>query len=155
MGENNEKITNDWEKTFRTTSIIVLIQMFSTIVLIIFGWFFAAMTDNSVSQRAISLLWGMIILLVVGSFILRRVLFSWQRLQQSRRQNRLLVTLQNNTVFLGLLGVIIAISGFLVATLSGNKFEMLRAGAVALVVFLFNFPRKTIWQKIVAHLEKV
>lgn len=99
-------------------------------------------------------MWVTIILLVVASFVLRRVLFSWERFKKSARQERLLIALQNSTVFLGLIGVIIAIIGFLVATLSGNKFEMLRVGAVALVVFLFNYPRKPIWQKIVAYLEK-
>jgi hypothetical protein len=144
---------NNLEKIYRTTSIIVLIQIASSVGLIIFGWFFAAVTDNSVSQRAISLLWAFIILLLIGSFVLRRVLFSWERLQKSARQSRLLLALQNSTVFIGLIGIIIAIFGFLAASLSGNKFEILRAGVISLVVFLFDFPRKTIWQKIVAQLE--
>lgn len=153
MSEINEKVANDLEKVYQTTSIIVSIQIFSTIILIIFGWFFAAITDISVSERAISLMWGTIILLVVVSFILRRVLFSMERLKQNAQSKKLFIALQNNTVFLGLIGVIIAIIGFLVATLSGNKFEILRAGVVSLVVFLFNFPRKIFWQKIVFYLE--
>jgi uncharacterized membrane protein YfcA len=154
MGDSRQIDKNSWEKSYQTTLIIVLIQIFATIVLIIFGWFFSTFTDNSVSSRAISLLWLSIILLVIASFVLRRVFFSIERLRKSAEQKNLSLALQNNTVFIGLVGVIIAILGFLVATLSGNKFEMLRAGAVSLVVFIFNFPRKSVWQKIIAYLEK-
>lgn len=153
MDELSEKFGENLEKIYQTTSIILLIQIFSTISLIIFGWFFASITDNSVNPSAISLLWVAIVILIIVSFVLRRVLFSWKFLRKSAQQQKLLIALQNSTVFIGLIGVIIAIIGFLVATLSGNKFEILRAGAIALVVFWFNYPRKTVWQKIVANLE--
>ena len=157
MAEIDEKIKNDLEKSYRTTFIIVFIQIISTIALTVFGWFFATITDNSVSERAISLMWATVVLLFVASFILRRVLFSWERVKKSARLkgiSGLLLALQNNTVFIGLIGVIISIIGFLIATLSGNKLEILRAGVVALVVFLFNFPRKAIWQKVVSSLNE-
>lgn len=158
MNETAETNSNELEKSYKTTSVIVIILIVSTLALIGIAWFLAANVDNSVTDRALSALWVTIILLVVTSFVLRRVLFSRERLKQTflqRGRSGLILSLQNKTVFLCLIGEIIAIIGFLVATLGGNKFEMFRAGAVALVVFLFNFPHKTVWQRVITNLEKV
>lgn len=144
------------EKIYQTTSKIVLIQIFFTIVLILVAWFWAAGIDNSVAPQAITGLWFSIIFLVIASFFLRRVLFSWGNFKKAYEQfgiEGVLKNLQKSTVLLCLLGQIVAIIGFLIATLSVNKFEMLRAGIVALVIFLFNFPRKGIWERVVVNFE--
>lgn len=146
------------EKRYRVTSTIVLIQIFSTIILIAAAWFIAQETDNSITEQAIWSLWIMVLFIALGTFALRRFLFSWERLKNIallKGVKNLISTLQTNTIILSALAEIIVIIGFLVATLSGNKFEMFRAGAVALIVFLLNFPRKSIWEKIVANLENV
>ncbi len=67
----------------------------------------------------------------------------------------LLSSLQTNAILLGTMAEIIAIIGFLIAALGGIKTDMLTFGAVALILFLINFPRKSIWEKIVANLEKI
>lgn len=153
MIENNRKIL---EKVYQTTSKIVLIQILFTIILIVVAWFWAAGIDNSVAPQAITGLWFSIIFLVIASFFLRRVLFSWGRLKNAFEQfgvEGVLKNLQKNTVIICLLGQIVGIIGFLIATLSVNKFEMFRAGIVALVIFLFNFPRKGVWEKVVVNFE--
>lgn len=155
ISEENRKELNN---RYRTTALIVGIQIFSTILLIIIAWFLAARTDNSITPEATSALWITVLFIAIGTFVLRRFLFSWERLRSTvllKGILRLISTLQINTIILCAFAEIIAIIGFLVAALSGNKFEMFRAGAVALIVFLMNFPRKTIWEKIVANLEKV
>ena len=149
---------NELESRYRTTLIIVIVQIVSVFILIGTSWFLVGSLDNSVTDSAISSLWITIISLIIISFVLRRILFSRNRLKKTALENGrsgLLLALQNNTVFLCLIGEIIAIIGFLVASLGGNRFEMFRAGAVALVVFLFNFPRKAIWQRVVTNLEKL
>jgi hypothetical protein len=47
------------------------------------------------------------------------------------------------------------LSGVLISSLSGNKLEILRALIAALLDFIFNFPRKTIWQEVVYQPEKI
>lgn len=155
MNEIEENIKNNFEAVYKTTTIIALIQIFASLILIIFGWFYSAYRDNSVNQKAIPILWFLVISFVILSFILRRVLFSRKRLLESSRQIGVLSDLQNTTAILIFLGLIITLFGFLIGSLSGNKLEILRAGLAALVVFIFNFPRKTIWQKIVYQSEKV
>lgn len=118
MIENNRIVL---EKIYQTTSKIVLIQIFFTIVLILVAWFWAAGIDNLVAPQAITGLWFSIIFLVIASFFLRRVLFSWGKFKKAYEQfgiEGVLKNLQKNTVLLCLLGQIVAIIGFLIATLS-------------------------------------
>lgn len=143
---------------YRTTAIIVGVQIFSTLVLIAIAWFLAAQTDNAVTEKGLSAMWMFILFIALGTFVLRRFLFNWERLKNTallKGTSKLISSLQTNTIILTAFAEVIAVIGFLVATLSGDKFEMLRAGAVALIVFLINFPRKAVWEKIVANLEKV
>jgi hypothetical protein len=67
----------------------------------------------------------------------------------------LLKTLQINAIILGAFAALLAIVGCVITFLTGEIFEMLRAGVVALIVFFINFPRKSVWKKIVAGMEKV
>lgn len=152
--ENQKELNN----RYKTTSIIVGVQIISTLLLIAVAWFLAARTDNAITENATSALWIVVLFIAVGTFAIRRFLFSWDRLKTTALINgiqKLISTLQVNTIILCAFAEIIAIIGFLVATLNGNKYEMLRAGAVALIVFLMNFPRKSVWEKIVANLEEV
>jgi len=96
--------------------------------------------------------------IAVGSFILRRMFFNWERLKNIallKGISGLFGTLQRNSILLGAFGVIVAVLGFAISTFSGNSSDMLRAGAIALVVFLINFPRKKVWKTIVSNLGKV
>lgn len=154
ISAENQKELNS---RYKTTAIIVGVQILSTILLIVVAWFLSA-RDNSITQEAASALWMMVLFIAVGTFVLRRFLFSWERLKSTallKGIQKLISSLQTNTIILCAFAEIIAIIGFLVATLNGNKFEMFRAGAVALIVFLINFPRKSVWEKIVANLENV
>jgi hypothetical protein len=146
------------EKNYRTSVIAVSAQILFMLALTVVSWFVITYSSNDISEQASFALWGTILLIAAGSFVLRRMLFSWERLKNVallKGLPGLLNILQANTILLAALGAVIAIMGFLVAVLSGNKFEMLRAGAISLIVFLMNFPRKPVWQKILAGAEKV
>ena len=110
------------------------------------------------NSGSMTTLWFFILFIAVGSFLVRRFLFNWERLKNTavlKGISGVLQTLQMNAILLGALGEIVAVMGFILATMSGNKWEMFRAGAVAMVVFLANFPRKATWKKVVASLEKI
>lgn len=145
----------DLNKSFQVTKIIVVSKILFSFVLIIIGWFWAAYRDNSVKSGAVSLIWATIILLTIASFILRRVLFTTERLNKLSKKKELFQGLQINFVFLNLIGVIVAMFGFIVASLSGNKFEIVRAGIISLIIFFTNFPRKEVWAGIVQKFEEV
>lgn len=149
---------NELEKRYRTTVFVYAFQILTVIVLIAAAWFVAQTSENSITDQSLTTLWVAVLFIAVGAFVMRRLLFSWERLKNTallKGTKGLIQKLQINSILLGVIGEIVAVFGFLIAVLSGNKWEMFRAGAIALVVFLANFPRKSTWEKIVANLEKI
>lgn len=158
MTEISSENRAELEKRYRTTTIVIAFQIFTVIVLIIAAWFAAQNSNNSASEQTITTLWVTVIFIAIGAFLVRRLLFGWERLKNTtliKGVKGLLQTLQFNAIIIGIMGETVAVVGFLIALLSGNKWEMFRAGAVALIVFLANFPRKSVWEKIVSNLEKI
>lgn len=153
-GENLSKL----EKRYRTTVFIILAQIFFALILVLSSWVFVPKVEINLSQQDFTTLWVAVLFIAIGSFVLRRLFFNWERLKNIavlKDVSGLLVTLQTNSVILGIMAEIVAIVGVMIAAFSGNSSDMFRAGVIALVVFLINFPRKSVWKKIVSNLEKV
>ena len=158
MQENSLNNSVELEKRYRLSAIIVGAQILSVILLIVIAWVVIANSDNAMDAKSQSTVWFFILFVAIGSFLVRRFLFNWDRLKTTavlKGIPAVLQTLQTNAIMLGALGEIVAVMGFILATMSGNSWEMFRAGAVAMVVFLANFPRKATWKKIVYNLEKI
>lgn len=158
MSEILPDIQTQLEKRYRVTAFVVLAQIVFTVALIPIAWFLAVNTENAVTQTSLNSLWVAILFIALATFVLRRALFRWERLKDVvllKGIDGLLATLQVNAIILGAMAEIIAIFGFLIATLGGVKYDMFRAAVVALVVFLINFPRKSIWEKVVANLQRI
>ena len=158
MAEISAENRTELEKRYRTAAFVVIAQILTTLGLIVVAFFVAQTSESSATSQSILALWIIVLFIAVGAFVLRRILFSWERLKNTalvKGVPGLLQTLQTNSILLSSLGEIIAIIGFLVATLGGNKWDMFRVGTIALIVFLANFPRKSNWKKIVANLEKI
>lgn len=157
MDEILTKNLSELEKRYRTTAIIYFAQIFTTVILI-FASLFVADSEYTVSANSLTALWIAVIFIAIGAFVLRRILSNWERLRNIKLLkgvSGLLAALQTNSIILGALAETIAVIGFIITVLSGYKADALRAGTVALIVFLMNFPRKSVWQKIVVNLEKV
>lgn len=151
--ENKAKLL----KIILETQFIVLSQIAFTIILIVISWFIVQNYDSGASARLVKPLWILIIFIAIGCLILRRVLFRQARLKAiflTKGVEGFFQTLKTNAVFLGSIAGIIAIIGFVIAVMSGLKYEMFRAGAVALIMFLINFPHKFVWEKIFANMQK-
>ncbi|MGI9054961.1 MAG: hypothetical protein ACR2F2_04075 [Pyrinomonadaceae bacterium] len=156
MTEISPENRSELEKYYRSTVIVFVFQIFTVIALIIAAWFVAQTSENSITNQSLMTLWVAVLFIAVGAFVIRRLIFSWERLKNTallKGIKGLIQTLQINSIILGVIAEIVAIMGFLIATLSGNKWEMFRAGTISLVVFIANFPRKSVWKKIVANLE--
>lgn len=146
------------DKRYRQTAMIIAAQIGLTAIFISAIWLFAPRAAGAVSPQTLTTLWVVIIFLALGAFILRRTFFRWDRLKDIallKGIGGLLRTLQINAVILGLSAMLLAMVGGAITFLTGETFEMLRAGIVALIVFLINFPRRAVWKKIVAGMEKV
>ena len=146
------------EKRYRTAAIIVSAQIVFTITLTVAVWLFAPMAASSITQQSLMTLWAAIIFLAVGAFVLRRMFFRWNRLKDIavlKGVAGLIKTLQANAVLLGFLATLLTIVGCVITILSGETFEAIRAEIVALIVFVINFPRKTVWEKVVEKMQEV
>lgn len=146
------------EKRYRVTALFVLAQIFITLVLIALAWLVAATGTVDLGAASVSTLWVAVVFLAIGSFMLRRLFNGWERLKNAYLlcgANGLLGSLQMNALLLAALALSIAVLGFVITIFSGASFDMLRAGAIALIVFLVNFPRKSVWKNILANLEKI
>ncbi len=146
------------ESRYRATAITVLGQIIFTIILTISVLLFAPTATNSILQQTLITLWTAIIFLAVGAFVLRRMFFRWDRLKDIttlKGISGLLGTLQNNAIVLAVFATLLTVVGCVITILSGATFEAIRAEIVSLIVFLINFPRKSVWSRIVASMEKV
>lgn len=158
MNENSNENLPELEKRYRTTVLIILAQVFVVLFLVAAAFLFTFRVETGLSEQDFTSLWVGVLFIAVGSFILRRMFFTWDRLKNVailKGVSGVLGTLQRNSIILSLFGLLVGIIGYLISLFSGSGFDMLRAGAIALVVFLINFPRKKVWKTIVSNLEKV
>jgi hypothetical protein len=157
MQNSSEQFAGELGKRYQITSLIVVGQIVATLILIAISWLIAPRVDLDITEQTTNGLWIFVIFTAIGVFLLRRILFNWEKLRNinlTKGVKGLIATLQTNTILLGTLTEVIAIVGFLISVMTGNKFEMFRAGAIALVVFLMIFPRKKTWETIVSVLNK-
>ncbi len=158
MNDISSENLNLLTKKYQSSSVILVAQIGFSIVLIVVGWFVSKNVENSISDESLTYLRVGVIFIAITTLVLRRMLFRWDRLKNItllKGVSGLLNSLQVNAIILGSLAEAVAIIGFLIAVLGGVKTEMFTFGAVALVLFLINFPRKNIWLKIVENLEKI
>lgn len=158
MDEVSPAIQDSLEKRYKTAAFIYFGQIATTVILLVVGYFTIKNSETAADSNTLTILWVAILFIAVGAFLLRRTLFRWERFKDlilTKGISGLLAGLQTNTIILGALAETIAVIGFVIALMNGSRGDLLRAGAVSLIVFLVNFPRKSVWEKIVTNLEKV
>ncbi len=156
MEELSTENSAEVEKKYRTTAAIIFAQIAAMILIVVAVYLFAPETENSISQQSLMILWAAIVFVALAAFILRRMFFRWERLRDIallKGIRGLLKTLQTNAIILSAFAEIIVLGGAAIAVLSGSKIEVFRAALVSLILFLINFPRKSVWQRIVAGLQ--
>jgi len=96
-------------------------------------------------------LWIVVAGLGLGAIALRRMRFGALRLQtiaEAKGASALLATLQKTTVLVALFGIVIALIGYLLFMRSGDAWDMLKAGIIAIAILLYTYPRRSAWQKV-------
>jgi hypothetical protein len=158
MNEISGENLAELNRRYRTTVFIVLAQIFVVLFLIAASWLLVKKVETNLSDQDFTTLWVAVMFIAVGSFLLRRMFFNWERLKNIallKGVQGVIGTLQRNSIILSVFAVLVALLGFVISTFSGNSSDMFRAGAIALVVFLINFPRKRVWKAIVSNLQKI
>lgn len=161
MTQTNDSTEDELARRHRTAAMTVNGMLLLTLALV--GIAFAAknLLSRPGDPTLVKLLWLLILLCGIGVFPLRRTRFNAMRLQDIaalRGISGLLATLQGTTIQIAFIGGAIALMGFILSMMTtepgGLPFDMLRAGAVALIVLIYCYPRKSAWQRVVQGIEQ-
>lgn len=99
-----------------------------------------------------------IVILGIGSIVLRRTRFSTMRLQDIGGlggASALLKTLEKTTLQVALIGAVLSVLGFTATLLTGNDFYTYGAGLIAIVMLLYCYPTQTSWQRTVLRFARM
>lgn len=159
MTEISAETKNEIEKRYQTAAFLIFAQIATIFIFTALAFLLIKVENGSqISDNTRMTLWVAALFAALGTFIIRRMLYRWDRLRDIALLKGvigLLKTLSLSAVLLSAIAEIVAVIGFVISILTANPFEMVRAAVIALVVFLINFPRKSIWEKIVTSLENV
>lgn len=156
--EKQKTAGEELERSYRTAMLTVSGFILLTFLLIAIAF----LATNAITRRGDFWLVGALHVAVaifgVGAIVHRRIKFATMRLQDIagvRGTSGLLHTLKSGTIELASIGGAIALMGFIATILSGNPFEMLYLGVVALaVLLLYSFPRKSSWRRLIEGLQR-
>lgn len=159
MTELSAETNVELEKRYRTAAFLIFVQIASLSVFVVLAFILEKPeSGGQISDSTRWTLWVGALFAALGSFIIRRMLYRWDRLRDIsllKGISGLIKTLSVNSILLATMAELVAVIGFVISILTADGFEMLRAAVIALVVFIINFPRKSIWEKIVKSLENV
>jgi len=134
----------------KATSLAVRVMLALTVALSLaafLGRSHFRQRDNPTLDAAVRVT---ILIFGLGSVVLRRTRFSAMRLKDIAALNGisgLLATLERTTLQVALLGMAVAVFGFIATLMTGNDFYAYGAGLVGLVVLLYCYPTRASWQQ--------
>jgi hypothetical protein len=157
MAEKSESIEGELARRHRTAAMVVGALLGLTIALVVIAFVSSESLHRPGDPSLAMALWIAILIFGLGSFVLRRTRFQTARLRDIaalRGMSGLLATLQGTTIQVAFIGGAIALMGFVVMIMTGNKYDMLRAGGVAVIVLLYAYPQRPAWQRLVQAIEQ-
>jgi hypothetical protein len=157
MAQTSESIQVELARRHRTAAMIVGALLGLTIALVGIAFVASESLYRPGDPQLAMALWITILIFGLGSFVLRRARFQTMRLQDIaalRGLSGLLATLQGTTIQIAFIGGAIALMGFVVMIMTGNKYDMLRAGGVAIIVLLYCYPQRSTWQRVLRAAEQ-
>ena len=153
MKQLSEQQQAELDRRYRLTLLVFASQIGTAIVLTAVAWFAAGDTNPQQATALTSVLWIVLLVIAVGAFLLRRVMLSPAVLRDTATLKGVVGVIKNlqfKTILFSALAEAIAVIGFVISLLSGDKYDMLRAAIVALIIFFISFPRKKGWETIAA-----
>ena len=157
MNQISEQTQNELNLRHKRTLIILFAQFWTIVILTIAAWFIIEPKQQSEPTQVSTILWIVLLVIAIGAFLLRRILFAPAVLRDTavlQGASGLLKSLQTKTIILSALAELVAILGFVITFLNGDKYDMLRAAGVALIIFFISFPSKAAWQRVAAAASK-
>jgi O-antigen/teichoic acid export membrane protein len=150
--EGNTKVQAELVRRHKSTRTTVLSLLVGVVLLSILAFVsqkFLPLRSNPSLDMAVRI---SILILGLGAIALRRTQFAKMRLQDIaalRGPSGLLITLQRTTLRVAMIGVLIALIGFVSTLMTGSVVYTLQAGVVSLAVLLYGYPVRTSWEEAV------
>jgi hypothetical protein len=157
MTQTAESIQAELARRHRTAAMVVGALLGLTVALIAIAFTSAESLHRPGDPSLAMALWIAILIFGLGSFVLRRTRLQAMRLQDIaalRGMSGLLASLQGTAMQIAFIGGAIALMGFMVMIMTGNKYDMLRAGGVAIIVLISAYPQRAAWQRLVRSIEQ-
>src|SRR5256885_9544788 len=152
MTHVSESTQSELVRRHRAAASVVGSLIVLTLALVALAYFAHDAIYRPGDVRIIIYLRIAILIFALGAIALRRTKFMAMRLQDIagiRGISGLLETLQRTTVQVALLGGAIALLGFIGTIISNDRWEMIRAGGIAVIVLLYCYPRRAAWRRVV------
>jgi hypothetical protein len=156
QNNNSEPVQTELRRRHRTTVMVVAAFFVLTAILIAIAFTKIDSIARVGDPRVASGIWIAILIFGLGAFVLRRTRFNAMRLQDIagvRGVSGLLQTLQGTTIQVACLAGAIALMGFVVTIRTGNEYDMLRAGGVAIIVLIYCLPSRTSWERVLHGIQ--
>ena len=152
MDSTSPEVQTELSRRHKAAATTVLGLMVATILLSIVAYLSRPYLYEQANPPLLMAVQLLILALGLGSVIWRRTKLSTMRLHDIAGlagPSGLLKTLEKTTLQMALFGAAIAVIGFISTLTMGSEMYTYWAGAIALVVFAFSYPRKAFWKRVV------
>jgi peptidoglycan/LPS O-acetylase OafA/YrhL len=136
-------------KSTVTTVLSLLVAVVLLCVLAFVSQKFLTLKNNPSLDMGVRI---SIVIFGLGAIALRRTKFAKMRLQDIaaiQGASGLIITLQRTTMLVAIIGITVALIGFVSTLLTGDPWYTYQAGVVAAAVLLYGYPVRTAWEQAV------
>ena len=151
LSANLQEELRSRHKSTATTVLSLLVAVILLCVLALVSQKFLTQRNNpslDMAARISMLIFGL------GAVALRRTRFAKMRLEDIaslRGASGLLITLQKTTLLVAMIGVAVALIGFVATLMTGAPLYTYQAGVVAAAILLYGYPVRSSWEQAVGR----
>lgn len=145
-----QNVQSELKRRHKTTAKIVLSLLVAVVLLCVLAMVsqkFLTPRNNPSLDIAVRI---SILIFGLGAIALRRTQFAKMRLQDIaglQGASGLLITLQRTTLRVAVIGIVIAVLGFVATLVTGAPLYTYQAGVVAVAVLLYGYPVRASWEQ--------
>lgn len=155
MTTNSADIQEELSRRHRSATLVVLFFLALDVLLVAMAYFAAERIYRPADPKIAMGLWIAILVCGLGVFALRRTRFAAMRLKDIaavKGTSAMLRTLHGTTIQVATIAGAIALMGFIIAIITADWTNMLRAAGVSVIVLMYCYPFKSAWQRAVKEL---
>lgn len=157
MSQSYQESVAELNRRHKTAAILVGAFLGLSVALIGIAFTIGDKLFRPGGQNFAIAVWIVILVLSFVALFIRRMRYTISRLHDIavlRGVSGLLKDLQSTTYVVGTLGGAVALLGFMIMIRTGNEYDMLRAGVIAIGILVYSYPQKSAWLRVVQWIEK-